>query len=570
MRVRSLHPAWLVLILVAILVVTASGVALSALPVSRSSAPLSMSATSSSSGSVVVGAFTQETPISPAFWGINIAAAQRFNSVDAASVAAMPVSYLVFPAGNLGEEYNYTSGVVTQVDGSQSLSQVSAQEFVTNCESFKCKAIMQLPTEIDRPATAAVYAAYVVHTLGYQPAYWQLGNDPGGWSHYKVPWANWKADSDGNTTPVQFATEVQAYIGTVLTVDPSAKFLALGMGMGGKDYAKPWVEQLASVDGHLLSGIALHSYALGGSPSAPTDDELLANLNGVYSIPAQVTADRQYIKDACSSCTKLSIFITEANAAEDSSLTKLLPTFVGTLYLAVDTVQGLASQVTNLDWFAYDSGYSGSWSQHPQKWQMQYYLFSDIMTHLENETLPTTVTGPSSFYGMATYDKSGEALLLVNVNTTTQVSASLSKAGFIIGRAGVTEYSWVDGSEQPTKSSITLSSTLKIPALSIILLTVGGAGTQSPDATGFALAPLVGGALTSSVVRVGSLGLTVAVSSMGAGIPLFVLGVLPFSRKGRAEFGGRRRAVGSRPSSGPVDETARHMRGPDRGRSRSP
>ncbi len=430
-------------------------------------------------GRVIVGSASERTAISSAFWGVDIAARQGFNAVDAASVAATPVSYLVFPSGNLGEEFNYTSGIFTRPNGAQSTAATSVPTFVTSCRLISCEAILQLPAEIDDPATAAYYANYVVHTLGFQPAYWQIGNDPSGWTHFDVPWSEWKSKGGGNTTPLAFANLVHTYIAAVRAVDPSGQFLALGAGMGSKGYDQPWVTELAGVDGHELAGISVHSYILDRSTDDPTDADLFANLDGPYSLPDQLTADRSYIQAACPSCTQLQVFVTEINAAEDDSYGSLLTSFAGTLYLAAETVQGLTLQATNLDWFAYDSHYDGAWSMSPLHWQMQYYLFSDIMTQLKADTLPTTVVGPATFYAIATQDQTGLALLLVNVNITTAVDVNTSQTGFILERPGVVEYSWSDGAEQPSESPVTLSNVVQVPAESLLLLEVNPTGESA-------------------------------------------------------------------------------------------
>jgi len=456
------------LVAIAVLLVTLIGVVSMPTPGSGGASPVASSSVPPASGRVLVGAFSDATPISSAFWGINVQSTNRFNSTDAASVAATPVTFVRFPGGNLGEEFNYTSGIITNITGAQSRSETSTQAFITACQRFHCNAILQLPAEIDQPGTAAYYAAYVVHTLGYQPAYWEIGNDPSGWTHFNVSWSKWATERGGNTTPAPFATLVQTYIKAVLAVDPAAKFLALGAGAGSKNYAKSWVEELARVDGHALSGISVHSYIEGG-PSNPTDAQLFANLNGPYSLSPQVSADRSYITAACPTCTNLGVFVSEINAAEVSPYNQLLPSFAGTLYLAAETVQGLALEVANLDWFAYDCHYTGAWSQEPQKWQMQYYLFSDLMTHLENETLPTTVTGPSTLYAMATYDGSSLALLLVNVNTTTSVQLNLSAAGFSPA-VPLTQYLWVNGTPLPVETQLPAGESLVLPPLSTAVL----------------------------------------------------------------------------------------------------
>ena len=447
---------------------------LGALPVrgTGGTTPIAPAARPTLTGTVSVGAFSQAALIPSAFWGVNVAAAQRFNDTDAISVAATPVTYLRFPGGNLAEEYNYTTAILTADDGTQSRASTSTQMFVTACKLIQCHAILELPAEINQPATAAYYASYVVHTLNFQPTYWEIGNDPSGWKHYNTPWSAWGSSQGGNTTPLPFANLVHSYIGAVLSVDPAAKFLALGAGMGGKGYSKPWVEDLAIVDGQVLSGISVHSYIEGG-PLNPTDAELFTNLNGKYSLPAQVSADRSYIQAACPSCSNLNLFVTEINVAESGSFATLLSSFAGTLYLAAETTQGLANQVANLDWFAYDSHYGGSWSTGPQKWQSQYYLFRNLLTHLENETLPTQVTGPSTFYGVATFNGSAVALLLVNVNQTSSVQLNLSAAGFSPS-APLTQYLWLNGTPLPVESQLPAGGFGALPPMSTEVL-VGSA-----------------------------------------------------------------------------------------------
>ena len=494
---RLWKAAALVVGLTALLLLTAFSLAAMSAGAAGGDSGLS-SFTSTDTATVVDGAFSKATPIPSSFWGVNVEPNQRFNSADAAAVAATPATYVRFPGGLLSEELNYTSGVITAINGAQSKVSTSTAEFVAACKQIGCHAIMQLPGEIDSPATAAYDASYVVHTLDYQPAYWEIGNAPSGWTHFGVPWSEWKSKKGPTVTPEDFANEVHAYIAAVLKVDSSAKFLALGAGMGTPDYAKAWVEELVSVDGHQISGITVHSYIQGG-PSKPTDAELLANLRGSYSLPDQVTATESYIKAACSSCTNVGVFVSEINAAEDDGYEGLLSGFAGTLYIAAEITQGLSLQVPNMDWFCYDCDYPGAWSNHSLEFRQQYYLFSDLATQLKTETLPTTVTGPSTFYAISTYNSGGLSLLMVNVGSSS-VSANIAQSGFILDRAGVTEYSWVNGAKLPTKTSVSLSSTVTVPGMSITLLTVGSAGMKSP-----AGAP-ASGAGSTVTLRTGVLG----------------------------------------------------------------
>ena len=452
---------------------------------------------STASASVTVSSFSSSKGIPSSYWGVNVAAAQPFSSTDAAAVQKTPVTYLRYPGGILGEELNYTSGVLTSNSGSHSKVAASVSQFVSSCRYMHCSAIMQLPAEINQPKTAAFYAKYVVHTLAFQPAYWEIGNAVPGWKHFGVPWSKWGSVTGPQVTPSAFATLVKNYIAAVKAVDPAAKFVALGIAMGSSNYGKTWIETLVSVDGKQLAGVSVHSYIMGGGPSSPTDQELFANLRGKYSLPDQVKADESYIKQACSTCTGVHLFVTEINAAELSTYDKLLPTFAGSLYLAAETVQGLTLRVPNLDWFAYDSSFPGSWSTGPSKWQMQYYLFSDIMSHLKNRYLPAKVTGPTTFYAVATYaSSSGLALLLVNVNTTTSVNVALGHAGIVVGST-VQKYAWDGSTKQPTETNWKLTSSLTVGPESLVLLVATaselatGSSGQTSSATVGSTTPMV-------------------------------------------------------------------------------
>ena len=433
------------------------------------SASLVPQTTSTNSASVTVAAFSTSLGIPFSFWGVNVEPNQAFVSSDVKAIDRAPVRFVRFPGGILGEELNYTSGIVTDTAGAHSKTAVSVAQFIALCRQLHCHAILQLPAEVDAPATAAYYAKYVVHALGFQPAFWEIGNAVPGWKHFQVPWSRWGSASGKTVTPTAFATLVRQYIAAVKKVDPAGRFLALGIGMGAKNYGKPWVETLASADGHMLAGISVHSYIIGG-PSRPTASELFANLRGSYSLPDQVRADAGYLRQACPTCRGLGVYVTEINAAELSSYDQLLPTFAGTLYLAAETTQGLALRVPNLDWFCFRCDYPGAWSRSPTNWHAQYYLFADMMSHLMRRYLPATLSGPSTFYAVATYaPTTGLALLLINVNTANPLSVALGHSGIRLG-ATVQRYVWGSATALPVHSWWTTTNSISVGKESMVLL----------------------------------------------------------------------------------------------------
>ena len=106
-----------------------------------------------------------------------------------------------------------------------------------------------------------------------------------------------------------------------------------------------------------------------------------------------------------------------------------------------------------------------------------------MMTHLGLETVTNTLTAPSTLYAAATYGPSGLALLLVNANMTRAVSLNLLHSGILSG-AMVGVEQWLNGSSGPTNSSFALSTSYRIPALSITILTVGLVGLGPASQTG--------------------------------------------------------------------------------------
>jgi hypothetical protein len=486
------------------------------------------SATSYYSASVTTAALRDAQATPWTFWGVNVAAVQQFTKTDASSVAQTPVNFLRYPGGLLGEELNFTSDVVTNNNGATQKASTSVAAFVAACRSIGCHAIVQLPVEIDQPQTAAYYARYVVHTLGFQPAYWELGNAAPGYKHFGVPWSKWGRERGEGMNPTLFADTVARYITAVKAVDSGARFLAFGSGMGATDYAKQWIEEIVAVDGHRLSGISLHSYYIGSVPKDPTWSDLFANLNGYYSLPKQMAADRGFIRDTCATC-HLKVFVTEANAAENNRYDSLLSTFAGTLYLAADATQALNLRINNVDWFCYDAHYPGAW-RVDNHYQMQYTLFAKMLTQLKGKVVPSTVSGPSTFYAVATYGFSGLALLMVNLATGKYVNVDLAKAGFVLG-SKVDVSQWVNGASHPESTTRTLRDTLSLPPLSITVLSVGRSGVVGaaapvvgplvgPNGTSQAAAPTSGGLFGSvgpTPVVVGGLGAPLALPS-GPGV----------------------------------------------------
>jgi hypothetical protein len=430
------------------------------------------------SATVVVSPAGSAVPISPEFWGLNVEVDHRFNLTDGALVNATPVTYLRFPGGAYADRYNYTKNVLWNLNGSQTKVGANISEFVSTCEAIHCHSILQLPAEINSSSTAADYVYYVEHNLSYTPDYWEIGNEPARWTHFNVPWANWSNVSGGNVTPMQYAHVLHDYIAAIRAVDPTTPIMAPSSGQE-PNYARAWIDAVLQVNGASVGAISVHSYAAGNGPTEPTLNGFFENLEGTWSLPNVIQADRSYITASCPNCTQTKLFVDEINSAYNTgSYAPYLGSFNGTLFLAAEVTQGLNQHADSLDWFCLDSSYQGSWETAPGHLQSQYYLFSDLLVHLENETLPISVAGPTGLYSAATTNGTENALLFVNTNVTTPVTLNLSGLSFSSG-SSLTQYLWTNATAQPVQSSTNASTNLTMPPLSVLVL-AGPASRSTP------------------------------------------------------------------------------------------
>ena len=109
------------------------------------------------SASINIANFSTARHLPSSFWGVNVAAAQSFTTKNAAQVAATPVTYIRFPGGVLGEEFNYTSGVLTSNSVGKTgppppRSRTSSRPADPSTAKRSCSF-----REIDQPQTAAYY-----------------------------------------------------------------------------------------------------------------------------------------------------------------------------------------------------------------------------------------------------------------------------------------------------------------------------------------------------------------------------------------------------------------------------
>lgn len=307
----------------------------------------------------------------PGFFGIDLREEYPPAIAPGAPVNALngtPVAFYRWPGGDIAESFDVLNDTIYAPDGAPSPAITSLSAFASWCLSIGCKAILQLPTEIDNASYAAAEVNYTEDVLGLHPAYFEFGNEPADWTHFGIPWADWNASQNISPTPTEYAAVVHAYIAAINRSATGARFLGIG-GVGEGAYSEPtWLGTLARVDGPNLSGVALHVYPAGNGSAGRNLTDFFATLNGSAAIVNRMPADRSAIDlnltaagDPAAIAT-FAIFADEVGSGTTGSPYAAFESgYPEVPYVATEILQALGRNLTGFALFAYESGYPGSY-----------------------------------------------------------------------------------------------------------------------------------------------------------------------------------------------------------------
>ncbi|MCI4361129.1 MAG: hypothetical protein L3J91_05450, partial [Thermoplasmata archaeon] len=394
--------------------------------------------------------------IPASFWGADVRVYYPLGSAQASAVNATPIQFVRWPGGAVADEYNYTANLVYSNGGSSYAPPSNESLFVAWCRTVGCHAILQLPAEIDSPATAASYVAYTVGTLHFRPAYWEIGNEPAQWSHFGTPWTHWSPAQNTNATPGTYASVVQSYVRAIRGVDPTAHIIGLpGVGTGGYN-EDIWIQATVRLNGPNLSAVAIHVYPAGGSSTSPTLGAFFGTLDGSGSLLARIPRDRAAILSGCSTCTGIQLLVTElGTGTAGGPFSAIMAGFSSVPFIAAEIAQAIQLQVPNVDLFAFQSSYSSSLLNTTGVPTGMDRLYSQVFSQLQSRTLnfslsrtvPDVYVVPTVNAARTTY-----TLLVVNANTSLPIRLSVAGLGFPLLNAG-SDWLWSGGSFAPIVTS---------------------------------------------------------------------------------------------------------------------
>jgi hypothetical protein len=409
--------------------------------------------------------------LSSMFWGSTISTRARLLSDEAELINSTGVRTFVFPGGNSGDRYNPFNnselGIIkTHVDrkavwiNGWTTVGTNESQFIQFCRAVNCTAIFQVPGEIDNASFAAKVVHYTVDTLGFSPAYWEIGNEPGLWKNWGQSWGNWT--SDGPTvTPEEYAQEVGRYVVAMRAVDPNIRIIGIA-GTGAPNGAWPlttWVADLLYDDGPEINAVAYHEY-----PAGHTANESLLSFYSALqtnsSVPFHVDQLREEISNitalanytaVCPNvtpgpvCGPIPVLATEIGSGLSNKWTgAYAKSFPGGVSLAAQMIQAMTLNLSNVDLFGTELGVANSWFNTSGQARPDFTVYSSLLSHLGSEVFPVSFSLPSAdyanntsslaydLYGIATVaqpDDSRADLLLVNDNLSTGVGLAPTLPG---------------------------------------------------------------------------------------------------------------------------------------------
>jgi hypothetical protein len=430
--------------------------------------------------------------LSPLFWGSTISPRSRLLPNEGTLVNATPTEVVVWPGGVAGDDYDPMTDTMYNDRGVGSKPTTSEAQFVAWCKSIVCQAIVQIPAETESWQLALAVINYTERNLSFEPAYWEIGNEPELWTHTGIPWTSWNESQYSPLNQYAYASLVQEFISKIRPYYPTIRFIGIA-ATGRPNHRAPlddWIKALVAVDGPNISAVAYHSYPAGRGTVPDSLPYFFASINGSAGLMGRVSQVRAGLAAGASespnptcqaTCAQsIQIFVTEVGSglSHNNYFNHWSVSFPGALDLAAQMTQAMDLDLPNQDLFGTVSNTANSWFSLVGAVRPDYTLYSEILSHLGTVAYPVNLTLPvscrctgsnltlgSDLYGIATVAPASHEradLMLVNLNLTTGASVRPELPGVAPGTP-VELWTW---SGNISNSSYTSTSNSTHPAAS--------------------------------------------------------------------------------------------------------
>ncbi|MCI4373664.1 MAG: hypothetical protein L3K02_08515 [Thermoplasmata archaeon] len=402
---------------------------------------------------------------SSTLWGTTLSPRANLLPNEADLVNATPDRTILWPGGTAGDKLNpFNDTTVGFYKKGPVWSNVTTNitQFAAWCRSIGCTPILQVPGEIDDPVLATQivtcantpttglcfdpYTGTNIAGWGIDPAFWEIGNEPGLWTQWKLPWSEWSETNTLMTGPSGYAAEVEQYIQNMTLVDPQIQIVGLpGLGTGVSGLSALWVDAIyndtaANGSQANLAGTAIHVYP-GGDANATVKPTLSQFYGALAQGNLTSSWDRtnEAINGICLTrmagvcvATDGRLFITEIGTAlSHDGYAPYSPGFPGALGAADEAIQELefpGSELASVDLYGTVFGTNNAWFNLSGGARPSYTLSSQILNHLGTNAFPVN-TSNANLEAIVTInrnDSDRHDLLVVNtaLNDTIDFSTN--------------------------------------------------------------------------------------------------------------------------------------------------
>lgn len=430
---------------------------------------------------VAVGLGPQVAQTPSTFWGVVV---QTRNAtgitqlpVLGALINSTPFEWFSYTLDT--DQCNLSADVFYSNNGTPSAPcPFSVPAFITWCDSRapRCQSILKLPGENNNSAEDAYYANYIVHTLGFQPSYWTIGNEPMLWTHYDLPWSEWRTTDHSVPTPIAYAYDVKAAIAAVRQVDPAGRFIGIESDC---ECSGNYISAVAAVDGANISAIGYHTYPSTALQTYETLSEFFAPLTSKYNITTSYATVRNAVTPECATCGSLPILVTEYDSGPGRGATNWAGTYYDAAFLAASVVQALLDNVTMF--LVYNLQSTGPPNASTLGWGLVQFdgiigpeglLYSLLLSHFATGSVYATslATTAGNVWSVLSENATTRSFLFVNANVTEPVVLSLGGVGSALGGGEWTSYAWQPGIPAPVYGYGPGRTTRTVPPMGMLLI----------------------------------------------------------------------------------------------------
>lgn len=380
-----------------------------------------------------------------------------------------PITWFRYGAGedacNVSANIQYTGNGVANGPCASSIS-----SFKVWCYSLTphCHSILTIPGENNLTWVATQTVNYVENTVGFHPDLWAVGNEPAAYTHYGKAWTAWRTGDSAGGSPIDYAVEVRNYIAAARAVDATTQFVGIEAACSCNHL---WIQDVAKVDGSLITWMAYHSYPGGRGTVGETLTNFYNILTSATNISQTLASVKADVLTGCPSCTSFQYSIGEYNAGlSGPNWSAFLTGYADAAFFAASLVQALVANVSDWTYFTLTgdpfSMFNASNNSMTQTGLLYTKVFTKtILGRVHQTSVQTTVPG---VFSVAVSNGTREWVLVVNTNLTQTLN--LATTGLLqSGTQGFVATWYPNGISPSDTNPASLPGTFLVPPQGILM-----------------------------------------------------------------------------------------------------